>query len=48
MNKKEASSFILKSKDNDNGNNKDEELSLFERRKIENATEGLYNYYHNF
>jgi integrase len=48
MNKKEASSLILKSKDNDNGNNNnnDEELSLLERRKIENATDGLYNYYH--
>ena len=48
MNKKEASSLILKSKDNDNGikNEEEQQLLLLEKRKIENATDGLYNYYH--
>jgi integrase len=46
MNRKEASSLILKSKDNDNNKDDEQQLLLFEKRKIENATDGLDNYYH--
>jgi hypothetical protein len=45
--RKKESSLILKSKDSNGIKNEEEQkLLLFEKRKIQNATDGLDNYFH--